>query len=94
MATTVNYNLIIPEGNLNFDIEHQNQNMRVIDKGLVLDVGDSTGTANNYILDIGNIILSSVNKGISFKFWADKDSTGKVTINDTYNLVKAGGVSV
>ena len=46
---------------------------------------------NNYILNLGSITLTSANKGISFKFWADKDSTGAVTINGTYNLVKDNG---
>ena len=91
MATTANYNLMIPEGNLNFDIEHQNQNMRVIDKGLVLDVGDSTGTGSNYELDLTDINL---NKGTSIKFWADRDSNGAVTINTNYKLLKAGGTQV
>ena len=65
-----------------------------IDKGLVLDVGESTGSGNNYILNLGSITLTSANKGISFKFWADKNSTGAVKINGTYNLVKANGSAV
>ena len=65
-----------------------------IDKGLVLDVGESTGSGNNYILNLGSITLTSANKGISFKFWSDKDSKGAVTINGTYKLIKAGGSSV
>lgn len=56
-------------------------NFKTIDKGLTLDVGNSTGTGNNYTLDIGNITLTSNNKGISFRFFADKDS-------DTSNAVK------
>lgn len=95
MATeTDNYKLITPEGNWNFDIENENKNMRVIDKGLVLDVGDSTGTGNNYILDIGSITLNANNKGIAFRFWADKDSTGAVKINTDYNLLKGVGKPV
>ena len=65
-----------------------------IDKGLVLDVGESTGSGNNYILNLGSITLTSANKGISFKFWADKNASGAVKINGTYKLIKAGGSSV
>lgn len=65
-----------------------------IDKGLVLDVGESSGNGNNYILNLGSITLTSANKGISLKFWADKNSTGAVTINGTYRLIKASGSSV
>ena len=68
-----------------------NNTFKTIDKGLTLDVGTSTGTGNNYVLNLGSITLSSSNKGISFKFWADKDSNGAVTINGTYHLVKANG---
>ena len=58
---------------------------------MTLDVGTSTGTGNDYVLNLGSITLSSANKGISFKFWADKDSNEAVTINGTYHLVKANG---
>lgn len=72
-----------------YDINITNSNMDIIDKGLTLDVGTSKGTGNNYILDIGSITLAESNKGVSFKFFADKDSTGAVTINTNYNLIKA-----
>jgi hypothetical protein len=77
-----------PDYNNVADIGEINANFDVIDKGLTLDVGTSTGTGNNYILNIGSITLSSSNKGISFKFFADKDSTGAITINTNYNLIK------
>ena len=88
MQKSTNYKANLPEGNNVIDISVLNKNITdIIDKGLILDVGDSTGNANNYVLNLGSITLSSANKGISFKFWADKNSTGAVTINGTYNLV-------
>lgn len=89
MQNTVNFKMNKPDYNNVADIGEINANFDVIDKGLTLDVGTSTGTGNNYILNIGSITLSSSNKGISFKFFADKDSTGAVTINTNYNLIKA-----
>lgn len=86
---TKNYKLQKPLEDDFYDINITNSNMDIIDKGLTLDVGTSTGTGNNYILDIGSITLSESNKGVSFKFFADKDSTGAVTINTNYNLIKA-----
>ena len=71
-----------------------NDTFKTIDKGLTLDVGTSTGTGNNYVLNLGSITLTSANKGISFKFWSDKNASGAVKINGTYNLVKANGSSV
>ena len=95
MRQSTNYKANLPEGNNVIDISVLNKNITdIIDKGLILDVGDSTGNANNYVLNLGSITLSSANKGISFKFWADKNSTGAVTINGTYNLIKASGSSV
>ena len=92
MATTDNYKLAQLEltNSANFPVL-LNDTFKTIDKGLTLDVGTSTGTGNDYVLNLGSITLSSANKGISFKFWADKDSNGAVTINGTYNLVKASG---
>ena len=88
MQQSKNYKANLPEGNNVIDISVLNKNITdIIDKGLILDVGDSTGNANNYVLNLGSITLSSANKGISFKFWADKNSTGAVKINGTYNLV-------
>ena len=86
---TKNYKLQKPLEDDFYDINITNSNMDIIDKGLTLDVGTSTGTGNNYILDIGSITLAESNKGVSFKFFADKDSTGAVTINTNYNLIKA-----
>ena len=95
MRQSTNYKANLPEGNNVIDISVLNKNITdIIDKGLILDVGDSTGNANNYVLNLGSITLSSANKGISFKFWADKNSTGAVKINGTYNLIKASGSSV
>ena len=95
MQKSTNYKANLPEGNNVIDISVLNKNITdIIDKGLILDVGDSTGNANNYVLNLGSITLSSANKGISFKFWADKNSTGAVKINGTYNLIKASGSSV
>ena len=92
MQQSTNYKANLPEGNNVIDISVLNKTITdIIDKGLILDVGDSTGNANNYVLNLGSITLTSANKGISFKFWADKNSTGAVTINGTYNLVKANG---
>ncbi|MBE6070676.1 MAG: hypothetical protein E7208_01830 [Clostridium butyricum] len=85
---TKNYKLEKPLEDEFYDISIANSNMDIIDKGLTLDVGTSTGTGNNYILDIGSITLAESNKGISFKFFADKDSDGAVTINTNYNLIK------
>ena len=85
---TKNYKLQKPLEDDFYDINITNSNMDIIDKGLTLDVGTSTGTGNNYILDIGSITLSESNKGVSFKFFADKDSTGAITINTNYNLIK------
>ena len=92
MATTDNYKLAQLEltSSANFPAL-LNNTFKTIDKGLTLEVGSSTGTGNDYILNLGSITLSSANKGISFKFWADKDSNGAVTINGTYHLVKASG---
>lgn len=89
MQNTVNFKMNKPDYNNVADIGEINSNFDVIDKGLTLDVGTSTGTGNNYILDIGSITLSDSNKGISFKFFSDKDSNGAVTINTSYNLIKA-----
>ena len=86
---TKNYKLQKPLEDDFYDINITNSNMDIIDKGLTLDVGTSKGTENNYILDIGSITLAESNKGVSFKFFADKDSTGAVTINTNYNLIKA-----
>ena len=95
MQQSKNYKVNLPEGNNVIDISVLNKNITdIIDKGLILDVGDSTGNANNYVLNLGSITLSSANKGISFKFWADKNSSGAVKINGTYNLVKPNGSSV
>ena len=95
MQQSKNYKVNLPEGNNVIDISVLNKNITdIIDKGLILDVGDSTGNANNYVLNLGSITLTSANKGISFKFWADKNSTGAVKINGTYNLVKANGSSI
>ena len=95
MRQSTNYKANLPEGNNVIDISVLNKNITdIIDKGLILDVGDSTGNANNYVLNLGSITLTSANKGISFKFWADKNSTGAVKINGTYNLIKASGSSV
>ena len=95
MQQSTNYKANLPEGNNVIDISVLNKNITdIIDKGLILDVGDSTGNTNDYVLNLGSITLSSANKGISFKFWADKNSTGAVTINGTYKLIKASGSSV
>ena len=95
MQQSKNYKANLPEGNNVIDISVLNKNITdIIDKGLILDVGDSTGNANNYVLNLGSITLTSANKGISFKFWADKNSTGAVKINGTYNLVKANGSAI
>ena len=92
MQKSTNYKANLPEGNNVIDISVLNKNITdIIDKGLILDVGESSGNANNYVLNLGSITLTSANKGISFKFWADKSSTGEVKINGTYNLVKANG---
>ena len=88
---TKNHKLFKYEDNDVADLRFLHNSMDKIDNGLVLDVGTSTGTGNDYVLNLGSISLSSANKGISFKFWADKDSTGAVTINGTYNLVKDNG---
>lgn len=85
---TKNHKLFKYENNDNADLTFLNNTMDTIDKGLTLDVGTSTGTGNNYILDIGSITLTESNKGVSFKFFADKDSNGAVTINTNYNLIK------
>ena len=92
MITTDNYKLAQLEltNSANFPLL-LNDTFKTIDKGLTLDVGSSTGTGNDYVLNLGSITLSSANKGISFKFWADKDSNEAVTINGTYHLVKASG---
>ena len=76
------------------DLKLLEHSFDTIDKGLVLDVGESTGSGNNYVLNLGSITLSSANKGISFKFWADKNASGAVKINGTYNLVKPNGNAV
>lgn len=94
MLQTTNFGINKPELNNTADIRVLTQGLDTIDKGLVLDVGDSTGSGNDYVLNIGNITLTSTSKGISFKFWADRDSTGAVTINGNYNLIKAGGGAV
>ena len=88
---TDNFKLYKYEDNDVGDLRFMQDSMDTIDKGLTLDVGTSTGTGNDYVLNLGSITLSSANKGISFKFWADKNSTGAVTINGTYHLVKANG---
>ena len=88
---TKNHKLYKYEDNDVADLRFLHDSMDKIDNGLVLDVGSSTGTGNDYVLNLGSITLSSANKGISFKFWADKDSNGAVTINGTYHLVKASG---
>ena len=95
MRQSTNYKANLPEGNNVIDISVLNKNITdIINKALILYVGDTTGNANNYVLNLGSITLSSANKGISFKFWADKNSTGAVKINGTYNLVKANGSSI
>ena len=76
------------------DLKLLEHSFDTIDKGLVLDVGESTGSGNNYVLNLGSITLSSANKGISFKFWADKNASGAVKINGTYNLIKPNGNAV
>ena len=88
---TANFKLYKYEDNDIGDLRFLHDSMDTIDKGIVLDVGDSTGTGNNYVLDIGNLVLK---KGMSLKFWADKNSTGAVTINGTYHLVKDNGNSI
>ena len=67
---TNNFKLYKYEDNDIGDLRFMQDSMDTIDKGLVLDVGDSTGTGNNYILNIGSITLSADNKGIAFRFWA------------------------
>lgn len=95
MKQSTNFGMNLPEGNNVVDIDVLNANItNSIDKGLTLDVGDSTGTGNNYILNIGSITLSTNNKGIAFRFWADKDSNGAVKINTNYNLLKGVGKPV
>ena len=76
------------------DLKLLEHSFDIIDKGLVLDMGESSGSGNNYVLNLGSITLTSANKGISFKFWADKSSTGACKINGTYNLVKPNGNAV
>lgn len=87
MQYTNNFGISKPELNNIADIRVISNNYDIIDKGLTLDVGTSTGTANDYVLDLGSITLTADNKGISFKFWADRNSTGSVTINGIYNLL-------
>ncbi len=94
MQNTINHGMNKPEYNNVVDVNMINFNTDIIDKGLTLNVGDSTGTGNNYILDIGSITLTADNKGIAFRFWADKDSTGAVKINTDYNLLKGVGKPV
>lgn len=95
MKQSTNFGMNLPEGNNVVDIDVLNANIiNNIDKGLTLDVGDSTGTGNDYVLNIGSITLSNTNKGIAFRFWADKDSTGAVKINTNYNLLKGVGKPV
>lgn len=89
---TENYDMYMPNYSNYADIKALVNNFNIIDNGLALNVGSSTGTGNNYILDIGTITLTSTNKGIRFMFFADKDSdttnTVKIVINNkTYILL-------
>ncbi|MEX0084637.1 hypothetical protein AB2T90_19585 [Clostridium butyricum] len=89
---TENYDMYMPNYSNYADIKALVNNFNIIDNGLALNVGNSTGTGNNYILDIGTITLTSANKGIRFMFFADKDSdttnTVKIVINNkTYILL-------
>lgn len=92
MMATENYDMYMPNYSNYADIKALVNNFNIIDNGLALNVGNSTGTGNNYILDIGTITLTSANKGIRFMFFADKDSdttnTVKIVINNkTYILL-------
>lgn len=93
MQQTDNYHMNKSELNDFADIRKVVDNFDTIDKGIIYDVGISSGTGNDYILDLGSIALT-IGKKPSFRFWADKDSTGAVTINSNYNLIKAGGIAV
>lgn len=86
---TKNHNLFKYEDNDIGDLKFINDSMDKIDKGLVLDVGISTGSGDNYILNIGEIKLDSTTKGLKLSFFADKSSSGNVTINNNYNLLNA-----
>ena len=81
MRNSDNYNMELPEYNDYADINVLTKIFKTIDKGIVIDVGDSTGDNNDYVLDIGNITLTALNRGVGFRFWANRDS-------DTTNLVK------
>ena len=58
MATTDNYKLAQLEltNSANFPVL-LNDTFKTIDKGLTLAVGSSTGTGNNYLLNLGSITL-------------------------------------
>ena len=81
MRNSDNYNMELPEYNDYADINVLTKIFKTIDKGIVIDVGDSAGDNNDYVLDIGNITLTALNRGVGFRFWANRDS-------DATNLVK------
>lgn len=101
---TTNYGLTKPLKTENYDIEIQNSNMDLIDKGLIPYVGDTAGTPNAFTVSVPSIANLSVGMAVSLKIHAD--STGASTLNinnlgakaikktngtDVTNL-KAGGI--
>lgn len=87
---TKNNNLFKYEDTDNGDLRFLNNSMDVIDKGLVLNIGLSSGTSDDYILNLGNS-LTADNKGAKYTFWCHRTSSGNynITINSKYNLLDA-----
>ena len=99
MRNSDNYNMELPEYNDYADINVLTKIFKTIDKGIVIDVGDSTGDNNDYVLDIGNITLTALNRGVGFRFWANRDSDPTNLVNivvDTnkYNLLDMYGKNI
>lgn len=78
-SKTANYGLTKPLTTENYNIEDQNGNMDLIDKGLVMYGGNTTGAANTYA--ISSPVITDLKEGmaVSVKFHAA--STGASTLN-------------
>lgn len=80
MLRTNNFALQKPEpATDNVNIEVLNANMDIIDKGLIIYLGTTSGSANTYTITSPSLAALSAGVAVSVKFNAD--STGESTLN-------------
>ncbi len=97
MLETNNFGLLKPEKTIdNVDIDVINGNMDVVDKGLVLYLGTTSGTANAYTVTSGDIKALAEGVAVCVKFHTAASAASTLNINGwgAKAIKKAGGADV